>query len=216
MIHTFCILQKMTFSAFHYLTLSVRCEELDAHINYIYFWKAHTVNTFWRNFINIWGGADFGPYSSQSFDRLIGTYTSPYWKSGISTTSVRNSVFSRVERSGTSGKTLNFSHEWKKSQIFNKDECKYLFLLFQLEKKICAERREARTFLGYFVWQITILRQKIIFFPILGGRAPGAPPPPPGSAPVYTLDACVWWISDVLLFIPNILVIHIIIAVYVY
>ena len=90
MIHTFCILQKMTFSAFHYLTLSVRCEELDAHINYIYFWKAHTVNTFWRNFINIWGGADFGPYSSQSFDRLIGTYTSPYWKSGISTTSVRN------------------------------------------------------------------------------------------------------------------------------
>ena len=33
MIRTFCILKKMTFSAFHYLTLSVRCEELDAHIN---------------------------------------------------------------------------------------------------------------------------------------------------------------------------------------
>jgi hypothetical protein len=33
MIHTFCILKKMTFSAFHYLTLSVRCEELHAHIN---------------------------------------------------------------------------------------------------------------------------------------------------------------------------------------
>jgi hypothetical protein len=33
MIHTFCILKKMTFSTFHYLTLSVRCEELDAHIN---------------------------------------------------------------------------------------------------------------------------------------------------------------------------------------
>ena len=33
MTHTFCILKKMTFSAFHYLTLSVRCEELDAHIN---------------------------------------------------------------------------------------------------------------------------------------------------------------------------------------
>jgi hypothetical protein len=30
MIRTFCILKKMTFSAFHYLTLSVRCEELDA------------------------------------------------------------------------------------------------------------------------------------------------------------------------------------------
>ena len=36
--------------------------------------------------------------------------------------------------------------------------------------KKCAERREARKFLGYFVWKITILRQKIIFFPILGVR----------------------------------------------
>ena len=42
--------------------------------------------------------------------------------------------------------------------------------------KNCAERREARKFLGYFVWKITILRKQIIFFPILGGRAPGAPP----------------------------------------
>ena len=70
-----------------------------------------------------------------SWKRLIGSYTSPYWRSGISSTSVRNSVFSRVERSGTSGKTLNFSHEWKKSQIFNKDECKYMFLPFQLKNK---------------------------------------------------------------------------------
>ena len=70
-------------------------------------------------------------------ERLIGSYTSPYWRSGISSTSVRNSVFSRVERSGTSGKTLNFSHEWKKCQIFNKDECKYLFLPFQLKNKAC-------------------------------------------------------------------------------
>ena len=36
--------------------------------------------------------------------RLIGSYTSLYWRSGISSTSVRNSVFSRVERSGTSEK----------------------------------------------------------------------------------------------------------------
>ena len=38
--------------------------------------------------------------------------------------------------------------------------------------------------------KITILRQKIIFFPILGGRAPGARvecAPPPGSAPVLYL-----------------------------
>jgi hypothetical protein len=69
--------------------------------------------------------------------RIIGSYTSPDWRSGISSTSVRNSVFSRVERSGTSGKTLNFSHEWKKSQIFNKDECKYLFLPFQFKNKAC-------------------------------------------------------------------------------
>ena len=33
----------------------------------------------------------------------------------------------------------------------------------------CAERREARKLLGYFVWKITILRQKFISFPILGG-----------------------------------------------
>ena len=79
-----------------------------------------------------------GQHNSQrKKQRLIGSYTSPYWRSGISSTSVRNSVFSRVERSGTSGKTLNFSHEWKKSQIFKKDECKYLFLPFQLKNKAC-------------------------------------------------------------------------------
>ena len=79
-----------------------------------------------------------GQHNSQrKKQRLIGSYTSPYWRSGISSTSVRNSVFSRVERIGTSGKTLNFSHEWKKSQIFKKDECKYLFLPFQLKNKAC-------------------------------------------------------------------------------
>jgi hypothetical protein len=38
-------------------------------------------------------------------------------------------------------------------------------------------RREVRTFLGYFVWKITILRQKIIFFPILGGARAGCASP---------------------------------------
>jgi hypothetical protein len=38
-------------------------------------------------------------------------------------------------------------------------------------KKNCAERREARTFLGYFVLKITILRQKIVLFPIAEGGA---------------------------------------------
>ena len=42
MIRTFCILKKMTFSAFHYLTLSARCEELDAHINQLYLFLKST------------------------------------------------------------------------------------------------------------------------------------------------------------------------------
>ena len=50
---------------------------------------------------------------NNTIERLIGSYTSPYWRSGISSTSV------------------------KKSQIFNKDECKYLFLPFQLKSKPC-------------------------------------------------------------------------------
>ena len=39
-------------------------------------------------------------------------------------------------------------------------------------------RRKARKFFGYFVWKITILHQKIIFFPILGGARSGCAPPP--------------------------------------
>ena len=33
MIRTFCIMKKITFTAFHYLNLSMRCEELDTLIN---------------------------------------------------------------------------------------------------------------------------------------------------------------------------------------
>ena len=36
--------------------------------------------------------------------------------------------------------------------------------------KNCAEQREARNVWGYFVWKITILRQKIIFYSYCGGR----------------------------------------------
>ena len=56
--------------------------------------------------------------------------------------------------------------------------------VFRVKKRFYANksysyqlRREARNILGYFVWKITILRQQIIFFTILGGGAPGAPPP---------------------------------------
>ena len=51
--------------------------------------------------------------------------------------------------------------------------------------------REARKFLRYFVWKITILRQKIMFFPILGGggRAPGAPPPESAPACVHQVKS---------------------------
>ena len=58
-------------------------------------------------------------------------------------------------------------------------------------------RREARKFLGYFVWKITILRQTIIYFPILGGgggwRGPGAPPldPPLQMSYFYLCWVCV-------------------------
>jgi hypothetical protein len=45
-------------------------------------------------------------------------------------------------------------------------------------------RREARNYFGYFVWKITILRQKIIFFPILGGR-----PLPPWIRPCKKQNA---------------------------
>ena len=44
-------------------------------------------------------------------------------------------------------------------------------------------RREARTFLGYFVGKITILRKKIIFFSNFRGRARAGCAPPPESAP---------------------------------
>jgi hypothetical protein len=49
-------------------------------------------------------------------------------------------------------------------------------------KKLCRAKGGAK-FFGYFVWKIMILRQKIIFFPILGGARTGCAPPP-GSAPV--------------------------------
>ena len=42
---------------------------------------------------------------------------------------------------------------------------------FSALKKNCAERREARKCLGYFVWKIMIWRQKIIFFEIAEGGA---------------------------------------------
>jgi hypothetical protein len=35
-------MKKMTFSVFHYLTLSVRCEELEAHINKLYLFLKST------------------------------------------------------------------------------------------------------------------------------------------------------------------------------
>jgi hypothetical protein len=44
-------------------------------------------------------------------------------------------------------------------------------------KKLRRAEGGAKNF-GVFRVKITILRQKISFFPILGGRAPGAPPPP--------------------------------------
>ena len=54
--------------------------------------------------------------------------------------------------------------------------------------KNCAERREAQTILGYFVWKTTISRQKNHIFSNFRGGAHQMRPPP-GSAPfVYIND----------------------------
>jgi hypothetical protein len=62
--------------------------------------------------------------------------------------------------------------------------------VFRVKKRFYANksysyqlRREARNILGYFVWKITILRQQIIFFTILGGGGRRVRPLPPGFAP---------------------------------
>jgi hypothetical protein len=47
-------------------------------------------------------------------------------------------------------------------------------------------RREARKFLGYFVWKITILRQKIIFFSNFRGEARAGCAPPPLDPPLLS------------------------------
>ena len=53
-------------------------------------------------------------------------------------------------------------------------------------KKIGPSGGRREHFWGISYEKITILRKKIIFFPILGGaRAGCAPPPPPGSAPGF-------------------------------
>ena len=52
--------------------------------------------------------------------------------------------------------------------------------------KNCAERRVARKFLGYFVWKITILRQKVIFFPNFRG----------GGGRWIRPCGCNWFLSD--------------------
>ena len=84
---------------------------------------------------------------------------------------VRGGTLKKIAPSG--GRGENFGGiSCEKSRFYAKKS--YFFQL----------RREARKFLGYFVWKITILCQKILFFPILGGRAPGARLPP-GSA-LYT------------------------------
>ena len=76
---------------------------------------------------------------------------------------VRGGALKKIAPSG--GKRENFwGISCEKSRFYAKKS--YFFQL----------RREAQNLLGYFVWKITILRQKIIFFPILGGGAGCASP----------------------------------------
>ena len=55
-------------------------------------------------------------------------------------------------------------------------------------------RRQARKFLGYFVWKITILRKQIIFFPILGGCAPVFVDIWPFQKITVKYIYCIYWI----------------------
>ena len=58
----------------------------------------------------------------------IGSYTHLYWRSGISSTCVRNSTSFHSFRYAPLVKKRNFSHSWKKFQIFNRDSCKNLLV----------------------------------------------------------------------------------------
>jgi hypothetical protein len=60
-----------------------------------------------------------------------GLPTMPYWRSGISSTRERNSASFHSFLYAPLVKRRNFSHSWKKSQIFNRDSCKNL--LFSVE-----------------------------------------------------------------------------------
>ena len=44
----FCILKKKTFVDFHYLTLLIRCEEIDARINKLYLFLK---STYWEHIL---------------------------------------------------------------------------------------------------------------------------------------------------------------------
>ena len=93
--------------------------------------------------------------------------------------------------------------QWVGARVFNATFQGRIqdFKLGGRTSKNCAERREARKFLGYFVWKITILRKKIVFFSnFRGACAPGAPPPPPlGSAPAFNNISVISWQSLLLM-----------------
>ena len=99
---------------------------------------------------------------------------------------VRGSALKKIAPSG--GRRENFwGISCEKSRFYAKKS--YFFQL----------RREARTFLGYFVWKITILCQKIIFFSNFRGGAHRVRPPP-WIRPWYVKLVSEWaneWVSVV-------------------
>ena len=68
-------------------------------------------------------------------------------------------------------------------------------------KKIAPSGGGARKFLGYFVWKITILCQKIIFFPILGGACTGCAPLDHGS--IIECEVYMKWSCRTVKYLPN-------------
>ena len=88
-----------------------------------------------------------------------GTCTRPYWRSGISSTRERNSASFHSFRYAPLVKRRNFSHSWKKSQIFIRDSCKNLLVflafvgqvLFALLLHTCGPENYF-TLLWCFIW----------------------------------------------------------------
>ena len=95
-----------------------------------------------------------------------GTCTRPYWRSGISSTRERNSASFHSFRYAPLVKRWNFSHSWKKSQIFNRDSCKNLLFYTTAKKKLlwyCRHRLCRPSKFSLVSWKSTLTLRSLCF-----------------------------------------------------